>query len=125
MKPSLWIALALAAVAPIACRPIASAAAEVPVTTAVYQPSDAPLDATPVHYRPYRGYYGYRPYYGYYRPYYAWRPDGYYRPYVYRPYVYGPYPYAYGYAPPYYYGYRYPRYGVYYSGPGFSFGYRW
>jgi hypothetical protein len=85
-------------------------AADAPVTFAIggqnapnmvtAQATEAAV-ATPVVYRPYRGYY--RPYYGY-RPYV--------RPYV-RPYYYRPY------ARPYYYGR--PYYG-YYRGPGFYFG---
>jgi hypothetical protein len=125
MKPAFLTALALCVVAPLACRPIASAAADVPTTTAVYRGSDTPVATTEVAYRPYGGYYRsyYRPYYGSYgyRPYY-----GYYRPY-YRPYV---YPYAYGnpydsYVSPYAVGYRYPGAGYYYRRPGFYFGYRW
>jgi hypothetical protein len=128
MKPSFLIVLTLMAVVPSACRPIASAAADVPAVPAVYQPRVAPLDVAPVAYRPYRGYYGgyygYRPFYGYYRPYYAYQPYGYYAPYYYRPDGYGSYPYAYPYAAPYYTTYRYPIYGGYYGRPGFYFGWR-
>lgn len=110
MKPTIQIALALAALASLAFHSRV-AAADTPVSTAIYRPSVAAVQVTPA--RHYRSYGYYRPSY---RPYYAYRPsNGYgayygYRPYVYQPYVVPPVygnPY-YSFVPPYVVGYRYP-----------------
>jgi hypothetical protein len=105
MKPMSLVAVAMITAVWFATHaPVASAAVTVPIRTAQFNATGAPLAVTPV--RHYRAPHYSRSYYRAYLPYYGYRP--YYQPYVYGPYGYGYAPYYSPFVTPYAAGYRFP-----------------